>query len=246
MATARHQTLRAVVDWSFELLDAEEQRLFLRLSVFAAAFDIAAAETVAADDDLPARRVADLVARLAERSMLTRPGPSGVGRYRMLETLRAYAASRLPAEPRPPGSARRHASFMVDLAERAEAGLYGPDEPAWAHQVERWLDDLRAAWSWARDAGELDLAVRLAASMTRYAYWRVHRDLLAWGSWVGRGRSRPIPASPSPTRPPPPRPGSTAGSRRHATWPGGAWRPAAARRRRPRRHHWRQWGMWRC
>ena len=73
---------------------------------------------------------------------------------------------------------------MVDLAERAEAGLYGPDELAWAHRVERWLDDLRAAWSWARDAGELDLAVRLAASMTRYAYWRVHRDLLAWGSWV--------------------------------------------------------------
>ena len=93
---ARHQTLRAVVDWSFELLDADEQRLFLRLSVFAAAFDIAAAETVAADDDLPAGRVADLVARLAERSMLTRPGSSGVGRYRMLETLRAYAASRLP------------------------------------------------------------------------------------------------------------------------------------------------------
>ena len=73
---------------------------------------------------------------------------------------------------------------MADLAERAEAGLYGPDEPAWAHRVERWLDDLRAAWSWARDAGELDLAVRLAAALTRYAYWRVHRDLLAWGSWV--------------------------------------------------------------
>ena len=180
---SRHQTLRAVVDWSFELLDADEQRLFLRLSVFAAAFDIAAAETVAADDDLPARRVADLMARLAERSMLTRPGSSGVGRYRMLETLRAYAASRLPAEEASRFRSR-HASFMVDLAERAEAGLYGPDEPAWAHQVERWLDDLRAAWSWSRDAGELDLAVRLAASMTRYAYWRVQRDLLAWGSWV--------------------------------------------------------------
>jgi predicted ATPase/DNA-binding SARP family transcriptional activator len=179
----RHQTLRAVVDWSFELLDADEQRLFLRLSVFAAGFDIAAAETVAAGDDLPAGRVADLVARLAERSMLTRPGASGVGRYRMLETLRAYAASRLPA-----GEAerfrRRHAGFMVDLAERAEAGLYGPDEPAWAHRVERWLDDLRAAWGWARDAGELDHAVRLAAAMTRFAYWRLHGDLLAWGTWV--------------------------------------------------------------
>ena len=179
----RHQTLRAVADWSFELLDADEQRLFLRLSVFAAGFDIGAAETVAAGDDLPAGRVADLVARLAERSMLTRPGASGVGRYRMLETLRAYAASRLPAEEAE-RFRRRHAGFMVDLAERAEAGLYGPDEPAWAHRVERWLDDLRAAWGWTRDTGELGLAARLAAAITRYAYWRLHGDLLAWGSWV--------------------------------------------------------------
>jgi predicted ATPase len=180
---ARHQTLWAVVDWSFELLGADEQRLFLRLSVSAAGFDIAAAEMVAAGADLPADRVADLVARLAERSMLTRPGASGVGRYRMLETLRAYAASRLPA-----GEAdrfrRRHAGFMVDLAERAEAGLYGPDEAAWARRVERWLDDLRAAWGWARDAGELGLAARLAAALTRFAYWRLHGDLLAWGTWV--------------------------------------------------------------
>ena len=73
---------------------------------------------------------------------------------------------------------------MVDLAERAEAGLYGPDEPAWARRVERWLDDLRAAWGWAKDAGELDLAARLAAAVTRFAYWRLHGDLLAWGTWV--------------------------------------------------------------
>jgi ATP/maltotriose-dependent transcriptional regulator MalT len=115
--------------------------------------------------------------------MLTRPGPSGVGRYRMLETLRAYAASRLPdveAERR----RRRHAGFMVDLAERAEAGLYGPEEKTWAQEVERWLDDLRAAWSWARDADDVDLAVRLAAALTRYAYWRLRSDLLAWGTWV--------------------------------------------------------------
>jgi predicted ATPase/DNA-binding SARP family transcriptional activator len=188
---ARHQALEAVVDWSFELLEADEQRLFLRLSVFAAAFDIAVAETVVADDDLPAGRVADLVARLAEQSMLTRPGPSGIGRYRMLETLRAYAAARLP-DVEAERVRRRHGAFMVDLAERAEAGLYGPEEAAWAHRVERWLDDLRAAWSWARDADEVDLAVRLAAALTRYAYWRLRSDLLAWGTWVAAA----VPAHP--------------------------------------------------
>ena len=188
---SRHQALEAVVDWSFELLSVDEQRLFLRLSVFAAQFDIAAAETVAAGDDVPADQVADLVGRLAEQSMLTRPGSSGVGRYRMLETLRAYAASRLPAVEAE-RVRRRHGAFMVDLAEEAEAGLYGPEEPAWADRVERWLDDLRAAWSWARDAGEVDLAVRLAAALTRYAYWRLRSDLLAWGVWVAAA----VPAHP--------------------------------------------------
>ena len=180
---ARHHTLRRVVDWSFDLLRSEEARLFLRLSVFAAAFDIAAAEAVVADDDLPAGRVADLVAGLADRSMLTRPGHRGVGRYRMLETLRVYAAARLPAAEAD-RFRRRHAKFMVDLAERAHAGLYGPDELAWARRVEAWLDDLRAAWTWARDAGEVDLAVRLATALTRYGYWRVRPDLLAWGAWA--------------------------------------------------------------
>jgi hypothetical protein len=180
---ARHHTLRGAVDWSFDLLIPEEQRLFLRLSVFAAAFGIAAAETVVADEGLPAGRVADLVAGLADQSMLTRPGHRGVGRYRMLETLRAYAAARLPAAEAE-RFRRRHAGFVVDLAERADAGLYGPDEPAWARRVETWIDDLRVAWGWARDAGEVDLAVRLAAALTRYGYWRVRPDLLAWGAWA--------------------------------------------------------------
>jgi ATP/maltotriose-dependent transcriptional regulator MalT len=122
--------------------------------------------------------------------MLTRPGPTGIGRYRMLEILRAYAAARLPVAEAE-RLRRRHARFMVDLAERAEAGLYGRDEPTWACRVELWLDDLRAAWSWARDA-DVDLAVRLAAALTRYAYWRLRSDLLAWGTWAAAA----VPAHP--------------------------------------------------
>jgi predicted ATPase/DNA-binding SARP family transcriptional activator len=179
----RHHTLRGAIDWSFDLLTPQEQRLFLCLSVFAAAFDIATAKAVVADEDLPAGRVADLVAGLADRSMLTRPGHTGVGRYRILETLRAYATARLPAAEAD-RLRHRHAGFMVDLAERAEAGLYGRDEPAWARRIETWLDDLRAAWGVARDADEADLAVRLAAALTRYGYWRLRPDLLAWGAWA--------------------------------------------------------------
>jgi predicted ATPase/DNA-binding SARP family transcriptional activator len=179
----RHHTLRAVVDWSFDLLTTEEQRLLLRLSVFAAAFDITTVEAIVADDALPAHRMADLVARLADRSMLIRPGPVGVGRYRMLETLRSYAASRLPAADAD-RLRRRLAVFLVDLTERAESGLYSADEQAWVQRIEMWLDDIRGTWTWARDAGEADVVVRLAAALTRFAYWRLRSDLLVWGTWA--------------------------------------------------------------
>ena len=228
--------------WSFELLGADEQRLFLRLSVFAAAFDIAAAETVAAGDGLPAGLVADLVARLAEQSMLTRPGPSGVGRYRMLETIRAYAASRLP-EAEAERLRRRHGSFMADLAERAEAGLYGPEEAAWVDRVERWLDAAgRRSWpgtparstspcGWPRPSPGTPTGACGATCSP--------------GDLGGRGCPGP-PRLAVATRPPPPTPGATAGSRRPATWPGAVSRSAAARRRRPPRPRWRPWGTWPC
>ena len=179
----RHQTLRAVIDWSYDLLSEPERLLFARLHVFAAAFDIAAVEAVATDERVPVDRVAHLLGRLSEQSMITRPGHAGVGRYRLLDTLREYAAGRLPA-----GEVdrlrRRHARYVVELAERVAYGLSGPSEVDCATLLEQWLDDARAAWSWVRDAGETDLAVRLVAALTPYAYWRVRLDVLAWGEWV--------------------------------------------------------------
>lgn len=181
---ARHNALIGVVDWSFDLLTEAEQLLFLRLSVFAAEFDLAAAEAVVADAELPASRIADLVARLADRSMLTRPGTSGVGRYRMLETLRHYAASRLPDAARQEVR-RRHAEFLTSFAERAETGLNSENEAAWVRAVEGWLSDMHAAWRWASEARP-DLAVRLVAALLWFGYWRLRTDVLAWGEWVVR------------------------------------------------------------
>ncbi|GAA0428440.1 SARP family transcriptional regulator [Acrocarpospora corrugata] len=170
----RHSALEDVIDWSFDLLTEDEQRLFLRLSVFASSFDLATAEAVAADADLPAGKIADLVARLADRSMLTRPGPAGVGRYRMLETIRVYAAARLPDADR---YRRRHAEVFAEFTRRADSGLFGPDEAAWAQRLESRLDDIRAAWAWTRDA-DPGLMLRLVVPLFRFAYWRLRGDLL--------------------------------------------------------------------
>ncbi|MBB5965742.1 putative ATPase/DNA-binding SARP family transcriptional activator [Planomonospora venezuelensis] len=170
----RHGALETVIDWSYDMLSAEEQRTFLRLAAFAGPFDLATAEAVAGP------YTADLVARLADRSMLTRPGHTGVGRYRMLETLRAYALRRLDA-----GELRRlrhrHATVMAELAEEAEKRLWGPDEVRWTQTVETWLADMRLAWNWAREAGDHDLTIRIAAALARYGYWAGRGDVTAWG-----------------------------------------------------------------
>lgn len=180
-APRRHRTLRSVVDWSFELLDEEERAVFTRLAVFPSGFDLAAAEAVVADEDLGRDRVADVVAQLADRSMVVRPSGAGRGKYRLLESLRQYAVSRLA-----PGELaavrRRHALWVVEVAERARKGLEGAAEARWSRVLEDVLDDLRAAWRWTREAEEPQVAARILGATWRWAHWRLRADLLRWGT----------------------------------------------------------------
>jgi tetratricopeptide (TPR) repeat protein len=170
-----------VVDWSYDLLDAEERAVFTRLAVFPAGFGLEAAEAVVADQFVPAARVADVVAQLADRSMVVRPGGAGRGTYRLLESLRQYAVSRL-APDELAAARRRHAAWAVTLAERARAGLEGPEEEHWNRLLEDVLQDLRAAWRWASEADDPQTAERLVAATWRWAYWRLRADVLAWGA----------------------------------------------------------------
>lgn len=179
-ASPRHRTLRSVVDWSYDLLDEEEAAVFTRLSVFAARFGLAAAEHVVSGEGVAAERVADVVARLVDRSMLTRPRGRGAGRYRMLDTLRRYALSRLPADELA-RLQRRHATWVLDLLEQAEVGLSGPDEGRWHSQLEEAMPDVRLAWRLAGTVDDAELAVRIVAALWRWAYWRVRVEVLGWG-----------------------------------------------------------------
>jgi predicted ATPase/DNA-binding SARP family transcriptional activator len=181
-AHRRHRTLRSVVDWSYELLEEEEKRLFTRLAVFPSGFDLAAVEAVfSGDDAVHAGQLADLVAALVDRSMVVRPRTRGRGEYRMLQTLRQYALSRLSAEELAEAR-RRHAAWAVDTAEAARRGLEGSDEGRWAEVLEDLLDDLRAAWRWSQEAGEPDVAARLVDATWRWGHWRLRSDVLRWGS----------------------------------------------------------------
>ncbi|WP_327005122.1 hypothetical protein OHA72_60675 [Dactylosporangium sp. NBC_01737] len=185
---ARHQTLRAVVDWSWRLLGEQERVAFARLHVFAAGIDLSAAEAVIGYGGLSAASVAHVVALLAERSLLTRPGTVGVGRYRMLVSLRVYAAELLD-EAGDRELRLRHATYFAGVLEEAAAGLSGPDEAAWVPVVQGALDDARQAWQWSRVHAPR-VAVRLAGAVAWFGLWHLRADLLTWSTLTLRDDPR--------------------------------------------------------
>ena len=203
---ARQQTLRATLDWSYDLLEPAEQALLARLSVFAGGFDLPAAEAVAAGaggaEGAP-KVVPTLLARLVDRSLVV-PGEAGGGRrYRLLETVREYAAERLADEGHAAAAAvrRRHAEHYAALAERAATELWGPDQAAWLARLDAELGNMRAALAWvatAGGAGAGETGLRLAGALWRF--WgrrgragegRAHLErLLAGGAGAPAVRAR--------------------------------------------------------
>ena len=178
-AVERHHTLRAAVDWSYDLLDDRERTVFDRLAVFAGGFTLDAAEHVVAGDGIDARDVLDLLEGLVARSMVALDESTAETRYELLETMRQYARERLEAGTDPDDRRALHGRYFLDFARRAAAGLLGPDEEAWVRRAEADLDNLRAAFTWAADRGDLDVALGIPA-----AFWWEAFNRLSWG--VGR------------------------------------------------------------
>jgi hypothetical protein len=179
-ALERHQTLRGTVDWSYDLLTADEARLLDRVSVFAGGWTLDAAETVVSGDGIDERDVLDLLSHLVARSMIVADGSDGTTRYRLLETIRQYANERLEATGSSDAIRRRHALYFGELACSAMDGVRGPDELSWLHTVETELGNLRTALDWSVSTGDAEGALRLAmgagglpyAPMLRYGTWR--------------------------------------------------------------------------
>ncbi len=167
---ARQQTLRATIDWSYELLTPAEQSLFVRLSVFAGGWTLELAELVGASD-----HVLEALTGLQDNSLVGHEVESGNGepRYRLLETVREYAFERLSGEEA--DDARdRHARAFVALAERAESELIGPEQGVWQERIEREHDNMRAALGWLRESAQVELELRLATALGRFWYVRGH------------------------------------------------------------------------
>lgn len=181
----RHSTLSDLVGWSFNLLTDEEKKLFSRLAVFAGGFGLDAVEAICADectgDESPGTAsVARLLAALVDKSMVQMTDPE-VGRYRVLEPLREYG--RAHASDRSEVS-RRHAHWYLDFAERAGIALTGPDEAAASARLDRDFDNLRIAFSWMLDHGDVDSGCRLLAAMHEYSIRSMRAEVIAWADEV--------------------------------------------------------------
>ncbi len=166
-APARHQTLRATVDWSYELLDAAEQRLFERLAVFAGGWTLEAAETVCAGGDIERTEVVRLLGRLVDQSLvLAEPAEDATTRYRLLETVRAYAAERLELRGEKDLLAARHRAWFLTLGQQAFQGFWQClDWPSWWRRLAPEQANFRAALSLSLDRGEAEPGMRLITGL---------------------------------------------------------------------------------
>lgn len=190
-APARQQTLRAVIDWSWELLSAPERIVLRRLAVHRDGCTLDAAEAVCAGDGVTRDEVLDLVTRLVDRSLVVMaPGPAETGpRYRLLESVSAYAMERLREMEDLGGVRERHLRHYLDLAERAEPHLRGGEQRAWLELLDAEAANLRAALEEAVRAASRQAAgevVRRSSDRRAEEALRLGGALGWW--WLLRGR----------------------------------------------------------
>ncbi|MFG1687940.1 ATP-binding protein [Nonomuraea sp. NPDC049269] len=167
-ALPRHQTLRAVVAWSWDLLDEDEQRMARRLTVFVGGARPEAAELVCG---LPE----EVLFSLAEKSLVEFVG----GRYRMLETIQAFCAERLVESGEVEAMRDAHAAYYLDLVVAADARLRTCEQLEWLARLDEESDDLSAAVRWATQSGRLETALRLLAHSACYWWMRGNRTATA-------------------------------------------------------------------
>ena len=180
-APTRQHTLEASVAWSFGLLADAERLALARLSVFIGTFDLEAAQAVVAGPDIEEVEVLDLLASLADRSLLQVDEHDGRARYRLLETIRLFAQERLAELDDPTRVRDRHLEMFIGVAGRAQAGLVGLDAAAWNARLAADLADLRAAMAWAVEADRPVAVLDIAEPTRRFWYDRArHSELERW------------------------------------------------------------------
>jgi predicted ATPase/class 3 adenylate cyclase/DNA-binding CsgD family transcriptional regulator len=183
-ALPRHQTLRAAIDWSYDLLAEPERMLLRRLSVFVEGCTITAVEHVCTDEvgqeGISSSQVLDLLSHLVDKSLVIVDEQRGETRYRMLETIREYGREQLSTSGEEERVRDRHLDFFLRLAEETEPHVTGAEELEWFSRLERERDNLRAAFDWSQKArGNAEFGIRLAGAAAFVWNWQEGRERLS-------------------------------------------------------------------
>lgn len=180
-ALSRQQTLRAALDWSYDLLGQPERALFARLAVFAGGFTLEAVEAVAGGD------VVESLLQLVDRSLVVAEERDGITRYRLLETMREYGRMRLAEQGELETLRRAHAAYYAAFALQGDRQIRGPEQRAWLGRLEQEHDNLRAAldWYWAAAlAGRPEDGLVLAGTL--HWFWHLAGHFSEGTSWLDR------------------------------------------------------------
>ncbi|MCH8980226.1 MAG: tetratricopeptide repeat protein [Armatimonadetes bacterium] len=169
----RQHTLQGLIDWSYDLLDGREKAALRRLSVFRGGWTAEGAEKVCSGGLVDESDVIDLLSSLVDKSLVIAEDRGGHARYRMLDTVRDYAADRLEQDGDPEAWRDRHLAYFAGLAEQAEPELTGKDQLTWLNRLEAEHDNLRAALDWASAKPDgAEQALRTSGLLWRF--WDVH------------------------------------------------------------------------
>lgn len=183
-ARERHQTLRNLVQWSYDLLNETETAVLERASVFAGGFTLEAAEAVCAGEGVDAFDVVDTLDSLVAKSLINVQHGEGAPRYSMLETIRAFGAERLAARPGHEAVYQAHAEFYAAQADETFAIWRSPREGEAYLWLDREINNLRNAFRWAKETGHVDPAARIASSVGDMGRFRLREEAAGWAEEI--------------------------------------------------------------
>src|SRR5262249_30908541 len=166
------QTLRALIDWSYDLLSVPERTLLRWLSVFAGGWTLEAAEAICAAEAAEPWAVVGLLTQLVEKALVIYEERARRARYRLLETVRQYARDRLRETGEAERLRGRHRDWFLQFVEQANPGLRGSDQGEWLERLDAENDNLRAALEWSREQHEAEAGLRLLGALELFWYWR--------------------------------------------------------------------------
>ena len=176
-ASARHQTLSATLDWSYNLLSETERKVLRRLSVFSSGVTLEAVESVCGRDDVEVSGVLDVLSQLVDKSLVVADQRSNKTRYSLLETIRQYAYEKLFESGESDQTRDCHLNYFVKWAEMANSNLEKHDQPLWLDRFETEHDNLRAALEWGNSKDRnVENVLRLAGACGRFWRYRGHMN----------------------------------------------------------------------